>query len=233
MVPTVHSNYDYLNAHHPASSGYETDQRKRSVGGKVPRKDNFISKIRRDDKATKISSFLKRQPTLFKKANELQKLCGVSVSIVIYSHDGTLYTWPENGEQLRSSITMFKGIEPKNKRKLTLMDTLVEKKRRLEKKKRKVVANKFHELTKWLEGLSEDALKESIGYLEQKLMDFKEKLDNNSDGTNVVSGHILENQKVEGNDININLQDAWDAIRRDAIGTSDLYWCESAFSQFD
>ncbi|KAJ8748742.1 hypothetical protein K2173_011295 [Erythroxylum novogranatense] len=227
MAPTVHSNYEYLNAHQPASSGYEIGQRKRYVGGKVPRKDNFISKIRRDDKATKISSFLKRQPTLFKKANELQKLCGVSVSIVIYSHDGTLYTWPENEEQVRSSISMFKGIEPKNKRNLTLMNILAEKKRRLEKKRRKVVANKFQELTKWLEGFSEDALKESIGYLEKKLMDFKGKLGRET------TGQILENQMVQSNDININLQDAWDGIRRDAIGTRDLYWSDSPFSQFD
>ncbi|XP_050213207.1 agamous-like MADS-box protein AGL81 [Mercurialis annua] len=144
------------------------------------RKQNFMTKVLRGDKQAQTASFLKRGPTLKKKALELQTLCDVSVVIVRYGPDGSLDIWPENEAQVRDVVMRYKGFEKTRKKERNLFDFLVDKKAKLLKKKTQLMKTKLHAtidtLSKHVEGLSGHKLTRFLDFLEEKSRSYQEKL---------------------------------------------------------
>ncbi|XP_050213128.1 agamous-like MADS-box protein AGL81 [Mercurialis annua] len=144
------------------------------------RKQNFMTKILRGDKQAQAASFLKRGPTLKKKALELQTLCDVSVVIVRYGPDGSLDVWPENEAQVRDVVMRYKGFEQTRKKERNLFDFLEDKKARLVKKKTQLMKTKLHAtidaLSEHVDGLSGHESTRFLDFLEEKSRSYQEKI---------------------------------------------------------
>ncbi|XP_048228721.1 agamous-like MADS-box protein AGL75 [Ricinus communis] len=147
---------------------------------KGSRRTSFMNKILNGDRPTQAASFLKRNPTLKKKAFELQTLCDVSVSIVSFGPDGGLETWPDNEAQIRAAIMSYKELKPKDKRESNLFKFLETKKAKLVKKKKQLMKRKLdvaiQGLSKHVDGLSGQSLMDFVNLFEGKLKGFQEKL---------------------------------------------------------
>uniref|UniRef100_A0A6N2K6V9 MADS-box domain-containing protein n=1 Tax=Salix viminalis TaxID=40686 RepID=A0A6N2K6V9_SALVM len=125
-------------------------------------------------------SFSKRTKTLKKKAHEIQTLCDVRVCMVCFGPDSTVQTWPEGAVEVKDSIMSYKGICYRKKYESSLTGYLQDKKMKLELKKQKEMKKVNKErMAKWsdhVNGLSDDALRDTIEILESKLFDLKEKV---------------------------------------------------------
>ncbi|KAM7280908.1 hypothetical protein ACFE04_008042 [Oxalis oulophora] len=62
------------------------------------------------------SIFNGRISTLKKKANELSILCDVPVTLICYEPNGILHTWPDNVDECREIVTLFKQNIQREKR---------------------------------------------------------------------------------------------------------------------
>ncbi|XP_050225408.1 agamous-like MADS-box protein AGL75 [Mercurialis annua] len=143
----------------------------------APRKENFMTKILRGDKQTQTASFLKRDPTLKKKALELQTLCDVSVIVLRFGPDGSVDIWPENESQVRDGVMRYKEFEQTRKKESNLFDFLEDKKAKLVKKKTRLMKTKLiHTLSKHVDRLSGRELTDFLDFLEEKLRNYQEKI---------------------------------------------------------
>ncbi|KDP29520.1 hypothetical protein JCGZ_19233 [Jatropha curcas] len=147
---------------------------------KEPRKANFLKKVRDGNEKIKAASFLKRSPTLQKKAQEIQTLCDISVCLVCFGPDGSVNTFPEQESEVKAAILSYKGLEKNQRQELTFLEFLEAKKKSLLKKKAKVIRKKMVEViekySKLVDGLYGKNLFEMVNFLEFKLMGFKEVL---------------------------------------------------------
>ncbi|KAF9690285.1 hypothetical protein SADUNF_Sadunf01G0179600 [Salix dunnii] len=132
------------------------------------------------DKASHAMSFSKRTKTLKKKAHEIQTLCDVKVCMVCFGPDSTVQTWPEGAVEVKDAIKSYRGICYRKKYESSLTGYLQDKKMKLELKKRKEMKKVNKErIAMWsdhINGLSDDALRDTIEILESKLFDLKEKI---------------------------------------------------------
>ncbi|XP_065859357.1 uncharacterized protein [Euphorbia lathyris] len=152
-------------------------RRGRGRGEKEGRKANFLKKILNGDQATS-SSFLKRKPTLKKKAMELQTLCGIDVCMVCFDPDGKVDFWPENEIQVRNMCSFYKGLDSFHKKEVNCLDLLRDK-----KQENKGTNNNnnidlvISSLSNWIGGLSGDELRVSVNEIEAKIKIFKDRID--------------------------------------------------------
>lgn len=138
-------------------------------------------KILNRDQASHAMSFSKRTKTLKKKAHELQTLCDVKICMVCFGPDSTVQTWPEGAVEVKDAIMSYKGLGDRKKYESSLLGYLHDKKMKLEVKKRKVMKKKVNKelIVKWsdhVDGLSDDALRDTVNTLESRLFDLKEKI---------------------------------------------------------
>lgn len=138
----------------------------------------FFSIESMENEKSRIISFLKRRPTLKKKAEELAKLCDVSVCLLCYAPDGKLDIWPENQEEVKGIISRYEGLgdKEKHRRQLDLTSFVDSKRKKLETKKMKKVKKRWS--INWderLDALSREKLTCLEGYLDSTLQILKEK----------------------------------------------------------
>ncbi|KAL1221585.1 Agamous-like MADS-box protein [Cardamine amara subsp. amara] len=67
--------------------------------------------------SSKATSLIKRQETVFKKAQELSVLCGIEVCVICYGSDGKLKTWPEDREKVKDIARRYSELSDTKRRK--------------------------------------------------------------------------------------------------------------------
>ncbi|CAK7357102.1 unnamed protein product [Dovyalis caffra] len=139
------------------------------------------NRIPKFNQARRAMSFSKRTATLKKKAHELQTLCDVKICMVCFGPDGTVQTWPEGVVEVKDALMSCKELDARRKHESSLLGHLQGKKTKLEVKIRKLKNKKVNErrVANWslqIDGLSEDALRDTVNVLESKLFGLKAKI---------------------------------------------------------
>ncbi|KAG7577762.1 Transcription factor MADS-box [Arabidopsis thaliana x Arabidopsis arenosa] len=67
--------------------------------------------------SSRATSLIKRQATVFKKAEELSILCGIDVCVICYMSDGKLKTWPEDREKVKAIARRYGELSETKRRK--------------------------------------------------------------------------------------------------------------------
>lgn len=122
-----------------------------------------------EDGKSRRKTFMKRVPTLKKKAEELAELCGIPVCVVCFGPDGTVDVWPEDRTKAEAVIMKYKERSSDCMQKLNLSGIL-----EIMDKKEKQRPWQF--LDKQLHKLSLKELQDLIRNLDSKILTVEERI---------------------------------------------------------
>jgi hypothetical protein len=144
----------------------EKSQPNMSKQTKKPRKRarEFI-----EDGKSRRETFMKRVPTLKKKAEELAELCGIPVCVVYFGLDGTVNVWPEDQTKAEAIIMKYKECSSDCMLKLNLSGMLETMDKKEEQQTWHFVGNQLHKL-------SLEELQDLMRNLDSKILTVEERI---------------------------------------------------------
>lgn len=122
-----------------------------------------------EDGNSRRKTFMKRVPTLKKKAEELAVLCGIPVCVVCFGPDGTVNVWPEDRKKAEAVIMKYKEGSSDCLQKLNLSGML----ETMDKKEKQ---QPWHFLDNQLHKLSPEELQILMRNLDSKILTVEERI---------------------------------------------------------
>lgn len=81
------------------------------------KKKTLFKKPNSASSSSRATSLIKRQATVFKKAEELSILCDIDVCVICYMSDGKLKTWPDDREKVKAIARRYGELSETKRRK--------------------------------------------------------------------------------------------------------------------